>query len=95
MKIIVWLALCLIWGIAELVKSVDRPVNVIAGLQNMNLSVAELSEIGVKRISVGGALARAALTAFLRAAREMKTQGTFAFADEAVKSSEISEMFEA
>jgi 2-methylisocitrate lyase-like PEP mutase family enzyme len=59
------------------------------------LSLAELSGIGVKRISVGSALARAALGAFLRASREMKTHGTFTFADEAVSYKEISAMFEA
>jgi 2-methylisocitrate lyase-like PEP mutase family enzyme len=79
--------------IATLVSSVDRPVNVIMGLQGVHLSLAELSEIGVKRISVGSALARAALGAFLRAAREMKTHGTFTFADEAVSYKEISDMF--
>ncbi len=79
--------------IAALVKAVDCPVNVIMGLQGVRLSVAELSEIGVKRISVGSALARAALGAFLRAAGEMKTHGTFTFADEAVSYREISDMF--
>lgn len=80
--------------IVEVFKSVDRPVNVIMGLQGVRLSVAELSEIGVKRISVGSALARAAFGAFLRAAREMKTGGTFTFADEAVNFKELNEMFE-
>lgn len=79
--------------IASVVKSLDRPVNVIMGLQGVRLSVAELSELGVKRISVGSALARAALGAFLRAAQEMKTRGTFTFADEAVSFKEISDMF--
>lgn len=81
--------------IASVVSSVDRPVNVIMGLQGVHLSLAELSEIGVKRISVGSALSRAALGAFLRAAREMKTHGTFTFADEAVSYREISAMFDA
>ena len=79
--------------IATVVKSVDLPVNVVMGLQGVQLSVAELSTIGVKRISVGSALSRAALGAFLRAAREMQTRGTFAFAEDAVKYSEINEMF--
>ena len=81
--------------IAALVKAVDRPVNVIAGLQDMKLNVKELSKIGVKRISVGSSLARAALGAFIRAAEEIKKQGTFTFAEEAVSFKEISEMFEA
>ncbi len=79
--------------IVSVVSSVDRPVNVVMGLQGVQLSLTELSEIGVKRVSVGSALSRAALGAFLRAAREMKTQGTFTFAEEAVSFREISAMF--
>jgi len=81
--------------IVSVVSSLDRPVNVIMGLQGVQSSLAELSEIGVKRISVGSALSRAALGAFLRAAREMRERGTFTFADEAVSYGEISAMFKA
>jgi len=80
--------------IAAVVSSVDRPVNVVMGLQGVRLSLAELSELGVKRISVGSALSRAALSAFLRAAREMREHGTFNFADEAESFRGISAMFE-
>jgi 2-methylisocitrate lyase-like PEP mutase family enzyme len=51
--------------------------------------------MGVRRISVGSALCRAALGAFLRAAREMREQGTFTFADEAVSFRDVSGMFDA
>jgi 2-methylisocitrate lyase-like PEP mutase family enzyme len=78
--------------IISVVRSVNRPVNVVMGLQGVQLSLADLSEIGVKRISVGSALSRAALGAFLRAAREMQTQGTFSFAENAVKYADINEM---
>jgi 2-methylisocitrate lyase-like PEP mutase family enzyme len=81
--------------IIEIVRSVDRPVNVVMGLQGVQLSLAELSEIGVKRISVGSALARTALGAFLRAAREMREHGTFTFAADAVSMRDISAMFDA
>lgn len=81
--------------IAAVVGSVDRPVNVVMGLQGAQLSLAELAEIGVKRVSVGSALSRAALGAFLRAAREMREHGTFTFAAEAVSFREISAMFDA
>lgn len=81
--------------IAEVVRSVDRPVNVVMGLQGVQLSLAELAEIGVKRVSVGSALSRAALGAFLRAAREMREHGTFTFAADAVSYREISTMFDA
>jgi 2-methylisocitrate lyase-like PEP mutase family enzyme len=79
--------------IAAVVKSVNRPVNVIMGLQGVQLTLAELSAIGVKRISVGSALCRTALGAFLRAAREMREQGTFSFAANAANSKEISAIF--
>lgn len=78
--------------IMTVVRSVDRPVNVVMGLQGVQLGLAELSEMGVKRVSVGSALSRAALGAFLRAAREMQTNGTFTFADDAVKYADINKM---
>lgn len=79
--------------IATVVSSVDRPVNIVMGLQGVQLSLAELSAIGVKRVSVGSALSRAALGAFLRAAREMREHGTFAFAEAAVSYRDINAMF--
>jgi 2-methylisocitrate lyase-like PEP mutase family enzyme len=63
------------------------------GLQGAALSLAELRAIGVKRVSVGSALSRAALGAFSRAAREMQAHGTFRFAGEAVSYGEINAMF--
>ncbi|HJZ92637.1 MAG TPA: isocitrate lyase/phosphoenolpyruvate mutase family protein [Gemmataceae bacterium] len=81
--------------IAAVVRSVDRPVNVVMGLQGVQLSVAELAEIGVKRISVGSALCRVALGAFLGAAREMREQGTFGFATEAVSYRDLMAIFRA
>jgi 2-methylisocitrate lyase-like PEP mutase family enzyme len=81
--------------IAAVVGSVDRPVNVVMGLQGVQLSLADLAEIGVKRVSVGSALTRAAFGAFLRAAREMRERGTFTFAAEAVSFRDLSAMFDA
>lgn len=79
--------------IATLIRSVDRPVNVVMGLRGAQLSVAELSAIGVRRISVGSALYRTALGAFLGAAREMREQGTFTFAQNAVSPREVNSIF--
>jgi 2-methylisocitrate lyase-like PEP mutase family enzyme len=82
--------------IAAVVRSVDRPINVLIGLPDMNLSLSELSALGVKRVSVGSGLSRAALGGFLRAAREMRESGTFTFAAEAVSSiSELTKNFPA
>lgn len=79
--------------IATLVRSVDRPVNVVMGLQGVRLSLAELSALGVKRVSVGGSLCRAALGAFLRAAKEMREYGTFDYANDAISHRDLSAMF--
>lgn len=79
--------------IAAVVSAVDRPVNVLAGVQGLALDLAALSALGVKRVSVGSALCRAALGGFLRAARELKTHGTFEFAREAVSFKEITALF--
>jgi 2-methylisocitrate lyase-like PEP mutase family enzyme len=79
--------------IAAVVSSVDRPVNVLAGLQGVPLDLAALSELGVKRISVGSALYRAALGAFLRGAQEMRDHGTFSFVEGAASSRDISAVF--
>jgi 2-methylisocitrate lyase-like PEP mutase family enzyme len=79
--------------IVAVVRSVNRPVNVIMGLQGVELSVAELSEMGVKRVSVGSALSRAALGAFLCAAREIKDHGTFTFAADAATYPELNAIF--
>ena len=79
--------------IAAVISSVDRPVNVLMGLQGVLLTLDELSELGAKRISVGSSLARTALGAFLRGAREMREKGTFTFADQAVSPRELSAIF--
>jgi 2-methylisocitrate lyase-like PEP mutase family enzyme len=70
--------------------AVAKPVNVLA---SGRFSVAELGAAGVKRVSVGGMLSRVAYGAFLRAARELREQGTFRYAAEtAVPHPEINGM---
>jgi 2-methylisocitrate lyase-like PEP mutase family enzyme len=79
--------------IATLVRSVDRPVNVLVGIPGAPLDMANLSTIGVRRVSLGSGLARAAFGSLLSAAREMREQGTFAFAEDAPSSRDIGAMF--
>ncbi len=79
--------------IGTVVRSVNRPLNVIMGLQGVQVSLAELSAMGVKRVSVGSALSRAALGAFFRAAREMKDRGIFTFAEDAPKYADLNATF--
>lgn len=63
--------------ISRVIREVDRPVNVLA-LEGVP-PVAELAQAGVSRISVGGAFAFAALGAVVRAATELREQGTYGF----------------
>jgi 2-methylisocitrate lyase-like PEP mutase family enzyme len=71
--------------------AVDKPVNVVMGLKGRSYSVAELSEAGVRRISVGGSFARAALGELLRAAQEVKSLGTFNYAENAIPDAVMSQ----
>jgi len=76
-------------AIREVCASVSKPVNVVMGLKGAAYSVEELAAAGVKRISVGGSFARAALGAFVRAAREVKENGTFSYATDAISHADV------
>jgi 2-methylisocitrate lyase-like PEP mutase family enzyme len=65
--------------IRAVVDAVDRPLNVVTGWLDPDITAAEVAAAGAKRISVGGALNRLALAAFLEAARAMKEDGSFAW----------------
>lgn len=78
--------------IATVVRELaPRPVNILMGAPGW--SVAELADLGVRRISVGGALARVAWGAFLRAARDIAGNGSFAELEQAVSFAEINGLF--
>jgi 2-methylisocitrate lyase-like PEP mutase family enzyme len=79
--------------IATIVREVaPRPVNAIV-MTNFGLTVAELADLGVRRISVGSALARVAWGAFLRAARAIAEHGSFAGLDGASSFAELNAVF--
>jgi 2-methylisocitrate lyase-like PEP mutase family enzyme len=79
--------------IVAVVKAVaPKPVNVLAGGA---LSLADLADLGVKRASLGSALARVAYGAFLRAAEEIRQDGAFTFVEEAVPFAKINAAFKA
>lgn len=84
----------------RLVREVDAPISVVAGLGEVvagkgdpQLSVAQLADIGVRRISTGGSLARACLGLLERAARELAEEGTFTYTRDAIPDPEINEFF--
>jgi 2-methylisocitrate lyase-like PEP mutase family enzyme len=76
-------------AIRTVCTAVARPVNVIMGLAGTPFSVDQLAAAGVRRISLGSALSRAALGAFLEAAREVRERGTFSFANRAASFAEL------
>jgi 2-methylisocitrate lyase-like PEP mutase family enzyme len=80
--------------ISQLVKAVaPKPVNVLVSTNNCNVTVSQLADLGVRRISVGGALARAAWNGFIRASREIHEQGSFTSFAEATPYGELTELF--
>jgi 2-methylisocitrate lyase-like PEP mutase family enzyme len=76
-------------AIRAVCASVAKPVNALMGFAGATFSVAELAAVGVKRISVGGSFARAALGGLVRAAREVKEKGTFSYAADALPSADV------
>ncbi|RUW69111.1 isocitrate lyase/phosphoenolpyruvate mutase family protein [Mesorhizobium sp. M4B.F.Ca.ET.049.02.1.2] len=73
--------------------AVTKPVNVVMGMPGATFGVAELADAGVKRISVGSALARLAYGKFVHAVREMKSAGTFRFSEKAMGFAELEGFF--
>ena len=79
--------------IRAVTSAVSRPVNVVMSAADPSLTLEQLAEAGVKRVSVGGALSRLALAAFLRGAREMRERGTFTWVRDTLPSKELKAVF--
>ena len=80
--------------IGELVKAVaPKPLNVLVSRPSEKLSVARLTDLGVRRISVGSALSSVAWGAFIRAAREIAESGTFDSLSGAAPFAELNDLF--
>ncbi len=76
----------------SVVRSVSRPVNVVMGFADPSITLAQLAGIGVRRVSIGGALSRLALRAFLDGARQMR-EGRFSFVAEMASVQELRAAF--
>jgi len=79
--------------IRTVVGAVTKPVNIAIGGLGPSITVADLESAGVRRISLGGALSQLALTAVVRAAREIATAGTFTFTRDSLSSRELKPYF--
>jgi 2-methylisocitrate lyase-like PEP mutase family enzyme len=75
--------------VRQVVRAVNRPVNVVTGWLDADITLAQLSEAGAKRISVGGALSRLALATFVKAARAMRQDGSFAWMHDMIGIAEL------
>jgi 2-methylisocitrate lyase-like PEP mutase family enzyme len=78
--------------VRQVVSAVNRPVNVVTGWLDPDLTVAQLAEAGAKRISVGGALSRLALAAFVSAGKAMKEQGSFTWMRDMLPFAEVKQL---
>jgi 2-methylisocitrate lyase-like PEP mutase family enzyme len=79
--------------ISKLVTEVDGPISVVMGLSGTPISVAELQDAGVSRISIGGSLARATFGFVRNAAKEMLDQGSFLYSGEQIPDGELCSLF--
>lgn len=78
--------------IATLVDALDGPLNVVMGLTG-TLSMAELADLGVRRVTVGGSIARSLYRHLLDAAHELAEQGTFTYGDTQLSQSALNDHF--
>jgi len=74
--------------VRTLCSAVRKPVNAVMGLKGLTYTVTQLAELGVRRISLGSSLSRAALGAFMRAAEEVSQKGTFTYGEAAMPSAQ-------
>ncbi len=82
--------------VAAIVKAVaPKPVNVLVSTNNCDVSVSQLADLGVRRVSVGAALARVAWGAFIQSARDIKESGSFKAFAGAAPFNELNTLFAA
>lgn len=75
------------------VSAVGKPLNVVMSAADPSLTVEDLANAGVKRVSVGGALSRLALAAFIGGARQIKEKGSFAWVRDTVPTRDLKPIF--
>lgn len=80
--------------IKSILGAIDRPLNVLMGLRGEQLTLAELGELGVTRISLGGSLARTAYSAMISAVKDIMATGRFGYASEAITGKELNAIFD-
>lgn len=79
--------------IEALVRELNGPLTVVMGLTGSPLTVSQLGSLGVRRVTVGGSLARATFGLIRQAAQEMAASGTFSYASQQIPDAELSQFF--
>lgn len=79
--------------IKTLVDEIDGPVNVVMGLAGKPLSVSQLEDVGVRRISIGGSLTRTTFGVIRKVAQEIRDEGTFTYAAQQIPDAELGKLF--
>jgi len=80
-------------SIGALVRGIDGPLNVVMGLTGGTLSMADLGELGVRRVTVGGSILRSMYRQLVDTARELAEQGTFTYAANQLPQDEINALY--
>lgn len=81
--------------VTKMVRELDGPLNVVMGLgSNSHATLSQLQDAGVRRVSIGGSLARSLYFRIRAAAEEMLSTGTFSFADKQISQAELNSIFE-
>lgn len=79
--------------IQSIITSIDSPLNVLMGIKGSCLNFEELSEIGVKRISLGSSFYRSAMSNFIKSIQQIKQTGLFDFSENSLSYQEINNLF--
>jgi len=79
--------------VRQVVAAIKRPLNVVSGWIEPDLTAAQLAQAGAKRISVGGALSRLVLATFVDAARTMRAEGSFAWMRQMASIGDLQRLF--
>jgi 2-methylisocitrate lyase-like PEP mutase family enzyme len=77
-------------AVRSVCQAVSKPVNFMVGIRGKSFSLAELEAAGVRRVSLATSLWRAAMSALMEAAEEVREKGTFGYLDRARPTAELS-----
>ncbi len=81
-------------GVRAVCSALDKPFNFMAGMRGKSFTVAALAEAGVKRVSLATSLYRSAMSAVVKAATEVRDQGTFGYIDTDMTSADLGRFLE-